>query len=324
MPKGRNAKAKATRKSRRILERSATDNSQSTHIVTLDLQNTSDILEPIGRSSSDIGENNIVIEEQLEEHLQQNITIGAQANMNINNADGGQQANNVTFDAATLLDYEKLSKELTHKGFNSVTMRETLVNNYTSHHRITVALSVAQKTDIAKSIVMCIIAYIKTGNSSSKAQTAVKDNALSGRLSEAMRSFDVRDTARGGEGVTLARIAISMVPLVYLCGIMCGGVKRFNIECPLHLQDPCFRGVPEVRDLPGYKAFLEKWNEAMSNTAGAKGNKKNINWDDVAILGYESDRKQSAEMVRVLGIDTSTSALAIAQLAYCAKNLLFP
>jgi len=253
-----------------------------------------------------------------------NIMQNGANNAGANNGGGQQGAADITFTEVDKQQFSSLATELTYKGFNSVEMRKTLIAKYKTVKNIAVAMSQAQKSAMAKDIIMCITAYIKIGNSSSKALKAVGNADLSQKLSEAMRTFDIRDSARDGDGVTLARMAISMIPLVFLCSKMCKNEKRFNISCPPHLQDPCFRGVPEIRGTQEYKDFLEKWNEAMSGTAGAKDNKKNINWDDVAILGYEADGTQSAEMTRVFGINTSTSALATDQLAACVKNLLFP
>lgn len=217
----------------------------------------------------------------------------------------------LVFGDAFLAEIGLLNEALTYRGFNPRAFRTAVLNKFKTKEGIApnVELTNVQFAKLSKQIVKCLTAYNKVGNAPSKVATSVMDPALAASATAACSQLDVVAKAATGDGITLARMAVALMPVTLVLRNQLKSPKRFDGALPGWAQDCCFRGCNNIRGLAGYTEFITKWDAAMSKSRGFRKNE--TNWQEVADLGYSGDTVLVAHMDRVYATLADAAAFAV-------------
>lgn len=213
-----------------------------------------------------------------------------------------------------------ISNATEYDGFNPKMMLKNLFKGATNEREKATIIS------------LVLNAYIRIGNNMQKLSTKRVDQKVSREMMQFLSGIGVKRAASNADGITLARIAISMPgELLVMRRVLREDLQK-QVESTLDVvyQDLAFQGVPEISIMAGYEKYAIDFSSLIyrkknnskdeigvseSDTAAWNEFMKSFTrWNGIAKAGYSKnkaakERYTAAEQLN-LGDDPATKAFS--------------
>jgi len=131
-------------------------------------------------------------------------------------------------------------------------------------------------------LLILLVAYIKTGNSLTKKVQSGRlvDKGMAANVLDLMKKCGVTQTSKTADGLTLPRLAIAFAALVVAIRNQLKLPARVESSTPVGLQDLCLNGYINLGKISAAQDFVEKFSWVLAQATN-KANASKKGWVDI-------------------------------------------